>query len=247
MREARAVVLTLLVLLGALAVAAPATAGGPTATPGPAAVDAPAGNETAMGDQVSSFMHASSGGTSEEVQSGMWNAAYENAPNRSAVVEERTRDIGSRLDAVEAEKRELVDARENGTIGEAEYRARMSSVVGRMAALNRSIDETERQSRASGVDVSNVERLRTQASNVTGPEVAEVAQSMAGGPPDDTGPPNDTGPPDDTGPPNGTERQGNASGSPGNSSAEGPPGNGPDKDHPGGGSGQTDDGDGDQE
>lgn len=246
MREVRAVALSLLVLLGALAVAAPGEAAGSGGPPGvagePATVEEPAANDTAMGDKVSSFMHASSGGTDEEVRSGMWNAAYESASNRSAVVDDRTRDIESRLDRLEAEKRELVAARENGTIGEAAYRARMSAVVSRMAALNRSIDETERQARASGVDGAKVDRLRERASNMSGPAVAETARTMAGGPPTDVpGAPADRGPPGHAGSSEGTEAPGNASrqGPPGNETGQGTPDDGAGEGTPGNGQGDA--------
>lgn len=254
MTEARAVALALVALLGAFAAAAPATAAGvadPVEDAGVAVQAGPAANDTGMGGQVSSFMHAAAGGTAEDVQSGLWNAAYRNATNRSAVVEQRTADVDARLAALAAEKRTLVEARQNGTITQTEYRARMSAVVGRMAALNRSIDETERQARATGANVSKVHQLRDRTRNMSGPEVADVARSMAGGPPagspggppsvgpGDGGPPNGTGPPDDGqgGPPdNGSDRgQGGGDKGGGDKGGGNPGGGNPGGDNPGGG------------
>jgi hypothetical protein len=213
MSEARAVALSLLALAGAFAVAAPASVAGPSGM-----ADAPAAqadNGSGMGSNVSAFMQATTGQADEEVESGMWNAAYENASNRTAVVQRRLADIDRRLADLQDRRERLQAARENGSVGEAAYEARMSRLVGRMAALNRSIEETERQASETGVDRSRVERLRRQAGNVTGQEMAAVARSMAGGPPSDgpassnrTGPPAGAGPPNGTerGPPNGTER-----------------------------------------
>ena len=259
MRDGRAIALALLALLGAVAVAAPASTAGsapgdPARSSGSVAAVKPTPTATAttetdaasMGHQVSAFMQSSSGQTSEEVRSGMWSAAYANASNRTRVVERRVVDIRSRLDAVEDRKERLVAARRNGSIGEVEYRARMSALVGRMAALNRSIDETERQARAADGDVSTVRALRGRAANLSGPEVAAIAQSFAGGPPPgvpagpnatrtpggERGPPNGTGgPPDDSGgpPANGSRGPPNGTGGPPNGSAGDSQGSGNDR------------------
>lgn len=207
MSEVRAVALSLLALAGAFAVAAPASVAGPSGMTDAPAAQAEEGS--GMGSDVSSFMQSTSGQTDEAVESGMWNAAYENASNRSAVVQRRVSDIDRRLSDLQDRRDRLQAARENGSIGQAAYRARMSRLVGRMAGLNRSIDETDRQAREAGVNRSRVERLRRQAGNASGQEMAAVARSMAGGPPSDgpanrnrTGRPNGT----ERGPPNGTER-----------------------------------------
>lgn len=224
MSEARAVVLSLLVLLGAFAVVAPAPLAMPAQSPSaPAAV--PLANETSMGGQVSSFIHASSGQASEEVESGMWNAAFETASNKTAIVDSRAADIATRLAEVKEQKRQLTEAKENGSITRTEYESRMSAIVGRMAALNRSIDETERQARASGANLTRVERLRKEASNMAGPEVAAMAKSLAGGPPEGV----PAGQPDHAGTPNGSDGSGN--------NGQGPPGN-----ETGNGGGQGNDG-----
>lgn len=212
MREARAVALSLLAVLGAVAFVAPAPAsspGGDVGPPAAAAAETPTANNSTMGDQVSSFVQATSGQADEEVEAGMWSAAYDNASNRSRIVHRRTADVGDRLAELQRQKQDLIAAYRNGSIDRTEYRARMSRLVGRLAALNRSIDETERQARATGANRTAVEHLRTQARNLSGPEVAAIARSFAGGPPADVarGPPNGTqGPPNGSqGPPNGTQ------------------------------------------
>lgn len=244
MSEVRAVALSLLALLGAIVIVAPASlavpAQSPAGTTGPQAatsVGHQTANNTSMGGQVSSFMHSSGGQASEAVESGMWNAAYANASNKSAVVDSRAADIESRLADLETDKQQLIEARQDGEITRAEYRARMSAIVGRLAELNRSIDETERQARESGANVTHVEQLRNEASNMTGPEVAAVATSFAGGPPEGApGGPAASGPPDHAGPPNSSDDRGNSDqGPPGNESGAGEgAGGGPDDDSGGG-------------
>lgn len=198
MREVRPVPVVVLAVLAVLGGTVVSTAG-----PAPAASDAAGGaaspaNNSSMGLQVSGFMQSSTGETSEAVESGMWNAAYgraETRPARAAVVADRSDDIEARIGELQREKRALIAARKNGTIGAAEFHARMSRIVGRLAELNRSIDETERQARASGADVSRVQRLREAAGELSGPEIATIARSIAGRGPDDL-PPQARGPDD---------------------------------------------------
>jgi len=235
--KARAATFALLVVVGTLAaVGLVASAGGSVGVGSVGTQDA-ADNETRMGEQVSSFMESSAGETGEEVDAGMWDAAFENAPEsaRTDVLERRADHIDRRLAELGERKAELIAARENGTIEEDVYRARMSYVVGRMAALNRSINATERQAQAAGVDPNRFDRLNDRMANLTGPKVADVARDLAGGPPDDV--------------PGAQEGSGNESDPPG----EDPPGEGPpDDDPPDNGEGPPDDcetpdeGDGDQ-
>lgn len=203
MSEVRVIAISLLAVIGMLAIGPSASLAEP-AQPHTDAVVVPQTNETSMDGQVSSFMHASSGQADEAVESGMWNAAFENASNKSAVVDSRADAISNRLDELQEQKQQLIEARQNDAISDAEYQARMSDIVGRMAALNRSIDQTEHQARASGADLTDVEQLRSEASNTTGSELSNVAESFADGPPDDVSAKQDTagGPPDSTGPPN---------------------------------------------
>lgn len=245
MRGVGAVALATVALLGAVAIAVPTPVAGPApsgvsgspAQQGVGAVQTGT-NNSSMGSDVSSFMQSTTGEAGEEIEAGMWNAAYDDAPNRTSVVERRTASIDARLQDLQRQKEQVERAYENGSISRVEYRARMSRIVGRMAGLNRSIDETAGQAHAVGADASAVERLREAARNLSGPEIAAIARSMAGGPPSGApagpngmGPPNGTGPPDDAGgpPEDPSESRGNGTGG-------GPPDDGG-KDNDGGGTG----------
>lgn len=153
------------------------------------------------------------------------------ATNESAagVVAAEVDALDERLAELDAELRELERAHENGTMSDGEYRARLARLHAEQRALQRQINQTGSVARqlpaaaleARGVDVTAIETLRSQASELTGPEVAAVARDIAGenagkgmgGPPERAGPSafgeNRTGgPPVDAGPGNETGQAG---------------------------------------
>ena len=138
---------------------------------------------------------------------------------------ERLADLRGRLDELEA-------ARDAGEISEGRYRADTAQVAAEINAIERRLEQSNDTAAslpadvraANGINTSNIERLRTEARNLSGPEVAEIARSIGGdrsgrGLGDNVGPPGRSGeasgpggPPDgvDTGPPE--NRTGNATG-----------------------------------
>lgn len=189
-------------------------------------------------------------------------AAKANA-SAAGIVAAEVDDLEERLTELDARLRELERAHENGTLSEGEYRARLAQFHARQRTLQRQINQTEYVARelpaaaleARGVDVGAIETLRSQASELSGPEVAAVARSIAGknagtgmggppehagppafvqnrtgGPPADAGPGNQTGPPSDAGPGNetGQAADGGNDGSTGGNegNGDGPNGNG---------------------
>lgn len=226
MREVRAVALAALALLGAVAVAAPVAVAGPTVDTGAGASSSQGGvagetqtanNSTSMGSEVSTFMQSTAGETSESVEAGMWDAAYENSSDRRRVVERRTASIDERLLELQERKQRTIRAYRNGSINRTEYLARMSRIVGELSALHESIEQTRQQANETGANMTAVEQLRTLTGTISGPELAAVARTIAGrssigGPngvdlPDDASGPDrnetDGGPPDDPGQGNG--------------------------------------------
>jgi len=185
-------------------------------------------------------------------------AAAKTNESAAGVVAAEVDDLDERLSELDDRLRELERARENGTLSEGEYRARLAQLHARQRALQRQVNQTEYVARqlpaaaleAKGVDVGAIETLRSRASELSGPEVAAVAQSVAGknagngmsdppeqagppafvqnrssGPPSDAGPGSETGPPDDAGPGNET---GQAGGDGTGQSADGDGGDGDD-------------------
>lgn len=149
---------------------------------------------------------------------------------KAAVVADEVGELERRLADLRERKRTLDAARENGTISEARYRAELAGLSARTAAVAGQLNRTQAASAdlpaallaERGVNASAIEHLRADARNLSGPEVAAVARSIAGPNPGrsltnaDDGPPglqdapgatnrSDAGPsPVDTGVPNGT-------------------------------------------
>lgn len=126
--------------------------------------------------------------------------------SRADVVGERLVTIEQRLAELERERDELEAARENGSIGEGEYRARVTELSARTETVEQLADASEARAgelpaellESKGINVTAIQTLRQNAENLTGPQVAEIARSIAG---DDVGGAISRGPPEDVGGP----------------------------------------------
>ena len=142
-------------------------------------------------------------------------AAAESNGSKARIVAEQQGRLQERLNELEAEKARLERAHENGSIGQAQYQARLAALAAQLRAVERRANQTatvadslpEEALRAQGANVSQVRSVAQQANRAGGGEMAEAARAIAGedvgnglGPPNDTarGPPNDSavGPPD---------------------------------------------------
>ncbi|ELZ12130.1 hypothetical protein C479_04963 [Halovivax asiaticus JCM 14624] len=180
--------------------------------------DAPASpddNESTMGDRIGAFMQASSASADGSIDRGMFDQSLNESADKEALVRER-------IEALEAEYEEArnlsasIDT--NSSVPAPARRATLVRLTMQLDSLNASIEETGDHARAVGVDTERLETLRANASELTGPEVAEIATGMAG-----------VNPPglQDAHPGNGNQGAGNGNseaGGPGNSSD--PPGEG---------------------
>lgn len=224
MNAIRAVLLAAIILCGVVAVPAvsASVAGGlfQEETGEPA-------DETTMGEAVSSFMQSSSADADESVETEMFVAAYENADDdhRQAIVTDRTRTLEEKLDRLRSEREELRERQSE--LNGAAYNARLSRLAVRIDALERAIDETEPRAVEEGVDRETIQQLRTETSNLSGPELAAVARGLAGvdaprGPPDDANG-DDANPGNDR-----SDRSSAGNGPPADSPDDGPPADSPD-------------------
>ncbi|QSG05355.1 putative component of type IV pili like system [Halapricum desulfuricans] len=156
-------------------------------------------------------------------------AAAESNESKAAVVAERLPAMTDRLEDLRQQREALRTAHENGTLDRDTYRAKTAALASRIQQLEHRLDQSrsvasglpERARAAAGLDVGEIDRLREQAGEMRGGDVAEIARVIAGpgvgmGIPDSPG-----------GPPAGVP--GNWSGGPGGhggSGNPGPPGNG---------------------
>ncbi|MFB6211082.1 MAG: hypothetical protein ABEI76_06060 [Halobacteriales archaeon] len=128
------------------------------------------------------------------------------ASNRSkaAVVANQSQRLQQRLEALQAQRESLRAARQNGSIDQGTFAARMATLNARSETLQRLANRTATTARglpaatlaAKGVNVTAIRTLQTKARTLTGPEVAAIARSIAGpsvgkpiGPPASAGPP----------------------------------------------------------
>lgn len=140
-------------------------------------------------------------------------AAVSNGSKAGLIVNHTDR-LETRLRELERTRDTLEAAYENGSIQNATYQVHLTILEARISStermINQTINETDRLPpeirHAYGVNETRLDRLRTQARNLTGPEVAQIARRIGGpmtgqpagvrGPPAHAGPNGSMGPPD---------------------------------------------------
>ncbi len=184
--------------------------------------------ETAPGARLAGVADVQAAEVEGEVERrafGLRVAAANSNASKASVVAGQVENLDQRLAELRDRKQELETARENGNISESRYRAEMAGLAARISTLQGLTNETAETARGipdedlaeRGVNATDLDRLRTSAGNLSGPEVAAIARSIAGPPGNGTaGPPfggNSTmGPPTDT---PATPGNGNETGGPG--------------------------------
>ena len=104
---------------------------------------------------------------------------------KADVVNGTIEDVEDRLVDLEDRLAELEEAREDGEITEGQYNAEVAKVVAEKRTAERLADGAngtvaEHNLEELGVDVEAIGELRERADELGGPEVAEIAQSIAG-------------------------------------------------------------------
>lgn len=169
-----------------------------------------ASDGVAPGERLSGVVAVGQSELETEVDARAYGLALARAASdggRAEVVADRVDAVRERIDALERRKAALQRARENGSLGEGAFRARMAGVAAELAGAERlanrsasaAADLPERALADAGVDVEAIRTLRDRASDLGGQEVAEIARSIAGPAvgraPDHAGHPADRGPP----------------------------------------------------
>lgn len=104
---------------------------------------------------------------------------------KAAVVNETLEDVEVRLATLEDRLEELEQAREDGEITAGQYNAEVAAVVAETRTVERLAEGTgvtvaEHNLEDQGIDSEAIDELRANAAELGGPEVAEIAQSIAG-------------------------------------------------------------------
>jgi hypothetical protein len=191
-------------------------------TPDPGPDENASENAVGPGERLSGVLGVQEAELEGEVANRTYGIQVAQAASSSAkakVVGEQLADIEARIEALESERDRLEEARDNGSISQGEYRARVATLSAKQRSVERLTNTTNDSANGlpedvlqeNGVNATAIRTLQTRASELTGPEVAAIARSIAGppadvpgqGPPERAGPPGDRngseGPPADAG------------------------------------------------
>ncbi|MXR21389.1 hypothetical protein [Halobacterium bonnevillei] len=202
-------------------------------------------NETAPGAKlagVAAVQGAEVEGEVEKRSFGLQVAAANSNASKASVVARQSQTLEAQLTALQERKAELEAARENGTISESRFRGEMAGLAARVSTLQQLTNATAETARGlpaaaladRGVNASSLDRIRTSARNLSGPDVAAIARDIAGPPNVSVGPPANGG-----GPPVGVPGGNNTTTGPGAGVGPGNGGNGPGDGTPGNGQNAT--------
>lgn len=127
-------------------------------------------------------------GTIAEKSFGLKMAQAKSNSSKVAVVAEEVAELQRELEELRTRREQLREAHRNGNISTARYRAEMAELATEVRNVERLANATENESAGlpadrlaeKGINVTAIQTLKTSASNLTGPEVAAIARSIAG-------------------------------------------------------------------
>lgn len=108
--------------------------------------------------------------------------------SKAKVVAAEVENVGERLQELQQRKQTLKEARRNGSISQAEFRTGMAELAARTETVKRLANRSEDVANglpadvlaANGVNVSAIQQLQRDAADLSGPQVAKIARSVAG-------------------------------------------------------------------
>jgi hypothetical protein len=108
--------------------------------------------------------------------------------SRADVVSDRLGEVEERVAELERERDALQQARENGSMSEGEYRARTATLAARTRSAERAANQSADVAQglpaalleSTGINATAIRTLAERANELNGPEVAEIARSIAG-------------------------------------------------------------------
>lgn len=145
----------------------------------------------APGERLSGVVGVQEAEIEGEIQVGALDIAFDRADDNASkaeVIARQSINASERLQELEDRKDELQEARENGSMSEGEYRARVAKLAAETQTVERIANRSSALAEglpedvlaANGVNVTAIRTLATNADNLTGPEVSAIAQSIAG-------------------------------------------------------------------
>jgi hypothetical protein len=187
MRRATPVLLALLLVVSTLAAVPAATMAQETE----AVTEQANENPTAPGAQLAGVVSVQEAELDGEVQSRTFGVRIAQANTddaKASVVAEQVNDSEARLDELQQRKQALEQARENGSMSEGEYRAKAAQLHAETRNVQRLATETNETAsqlptevlEKKGINATAIETLSQRASELSGPEVAAIAQGIAG-------------------------------------------------------------------
>ncbi len=177
------------------------------ATTGQPAADA--ANETnatvAPGERLAGVVGTQEAELDGEIDSRSFGLAVARASSeeaKAALIAEKVNETQRELGNLTQQREQLRQARQNGTISQGEYRARITELAARTENAERAANDTANASQglptdvleSKGVNATAIQTLRDEAKNLSGGEVAEIARSIAGSEAADQNRPEDRGP-----------------------------------------------------
>ncbi|WP_324665073.1 hypothetical protein [Haloarcula sediminis] len=189
MQRTATAALAALLVIGTLAAVPVAMAQGADQT---SQTNRTAGNSSvAPGEQLSAVVGVGEAELSGDVESRAYSIRVDRANSsdaKAAVVADQLNATDERLAELEAEKAELQAARDNDSISEGQYRARMATLHAESQSASRLANQTNETAgelpaetlEANGVNVTAIRTLQDRAANLSGPETAAIARSIAG-------------------------------------------------------------------
>lgn len=149
------------------------------------------GNDTAPGTQFAGSVSVGEA----EIENDVDERAFEHRLDQAATDSQRAAIIGGELDETETRLTELREQREalktafeNGEISRQEYRVRTAKLAAELSGVEQIANRSGAAAAgipnetlaANGVDAERIDRLRSNASELRGGEVADIARNIAG-------------------------------------------------------------------
>ncbi len=177
--------------------------------------EADADVQLSLGEQISILVANHQTEVSHTVENAAFEVAFDRDPE--AAVQNRTQELEERMEHAEQKKAEIEEKADSGAISERRAMAEKAKLSTEADAVNRSADSVIGRAAEQGIDVSAVETLKQNASELSGEEVSKIARSIAGPGvaedrrPEQAGPPEDRASDEASDEPEGEEAPGNES------------------------------------